>query len=72
MVTVDNADCANKPGVICGKYKTGRVCKGDSGGALVADRDGNGAWVQYGIMSYIRAYVRGPIFGVSSLFVARP
>lgn len=39
--------------MLCGKYKTGRVCGGDSGGTAVADRDADGVWVQYGIMSYI-------------------
>ena len=50
---MNNDECGGRPNVICGKYKSGRVCGGDSGGTAVADRDGDGVWVQYGIMSYI-------------------
>ena len=38
--------------MLCAKYETGRVCVGDSGGALVADRDNNGVWVLYGVVSF--------------------
>ena len=29
---------------LCGRYLTGRVCGGDSGGSLAADRDADGRW----------------------------
>ena len=51
---MNNVECGGRPKVLCGKYKTGRVCGGDSGGTAVADRDADGVWVQYGIMSYIK------------------
>ena len=39
--------------MICAKETTsGETCKGDSGGAIVADRDNDGVWVQYGIVSF--------------------
>ena len=63
LTTVHFEECRGTPKVLCGKYKTGRVCGGDSGGSAVADRNGDGVWVQYGIMSYIY----GPI-GVSYCF----
>ena len=30
---------------------SGKICSGDSGGPAVADLDGDGRWVQYGIHS---------------------
>ena len=38
--------------MICSRYLTGKTCGGDSGGAVVADRDGDGRWVLYGIASF--------------------
>ena len=31
---------------------SGKICSGDSGGPAVADLDGDGRWVQYGIHSF--------------------
>ena len=31
---------------------TGKTCGGDSGGAIVADRNGDGTWLLYGIVSF--------------------
>ena len=39
------------PTAIYAKPISGKVCKGDSGGPAVADLDGDGRWVQYGIHS---------------------
>ena len=45
--------CFNSATVICAEATTsGKTCKGDSGGAIVADRNGDGVWVQYGIVSF--------------------
>ena len=38
--------------VFCATDKTGQVCSGDSGGPIVADRDGDGRWVLYGVVSF--------------------
>ena len=44
--------CFNSATVICAKAtSSGQTCGGDSGGAVVADRNGDGVWVQYGIVS---------------------
>lgn len=45
--------CLNLATVICAEATTsGQTCGGDSGGAIVADRNGDGIWVQYGIVSF--------------------
>ena len=38
--------------MVCATYETGRVCGGDSGGPVVADKDGDGRFVLYGIVSF--------------------
>ena len=39
--------------MICAKKtQDGETCTGDSGGPGVADRDGDGVWVQYGLVSF--------------------
>ena len=46
--------CFGSPTVICAEKTPdtdGATCKGDSGGPVVADRDGDGVWVQYGLVS---------------------
>ena len=45
--------CINSPTILCAKeISSGAICAGDSGSAVVADRDGDGVWVQYGIVSF--------------------
>ena len=54
MVTVPLAGspCGNRPGVVCARKDGGYTCGGDSGGPAVADQDGDGTWVQYGLVSF--------------------
>ena len=40
------------PTAVCAKPITGKICGGDSGGPAVADLDGDGRWVLYGINSF--------------------
>ena len=42
--------------IFCARYRTGSHCSGDSGGAAVADRNGDGIWVLYGIVSFSSWY----------------
>ena len=54
----------NTPSVFCAKHQTGVSCAGDSGGPVVADLDGNGRWVLYGIVSFGSEYcVRDQVVG---------
>ena len=46
----------NDHAIFCARYRTGKHCEGDSGGAAVADRDGDGIWVLYGIVSFSAEY----------------
>ena len=54
MVTVplSGSPCGNRPGVVCARKDGGYTCGGDSGGPAVADQDGDGTWVQYGLVSF--------------------
>ena len=40
------------PNVVCARKDGGYTCGGDSGGPAVADRDNDGVWVQYGLVSF--------------------
>ena len=40
------------PNFICSRYLTGKTCGGDSGGAIVGDRNEDGTWLLYGIVSF--------------------
>ena len=51
--TVTTFDCQSSwPNFICSEYQTGKVCGGDSGGAVVADLNEDGTWLLYGIVSF--------------------
>ena len=54
QATTSILDCENPltPTAICARPITGKICGGDSGGPAVADLDGDGRWVQYGINSF--------------------
>ena len=53
MITVSSFfKCGARPKVVCATYETGRVCGGDSGGPVVADKDNDGRFVLYGIVSF--------------------
>ena len=56
MVTVPQSDspCWNRPGklVFCARKDGGYTCGGDSGGPAVADQDGDGTWILYGLVSF--------------------
>ena len=47
------SNCGDRDNVVCTYFVDGRVCGGDSGGALVADMDSDGRWVLYGVTSFI-------------------
>ena len=38
--------------VVCTRYGNGKTCSGDSGGPLVQDKDTDGRWVLYGVLSF--------------------
>ena len=40
--------------MVCTHYINGRTCAGDSGGPLVQDKDSDGRWVLYGVLSFGR------------------
>ena len=54
MVTVplSGSPCGNRPGVVCARKDGGYTCGGDSGGPAVADQDGDGTWILYGLVSF--------------------
>ena len=56
MVTVPQSDspCWNRPDklVFCARKDGGYTCGGDSGGPAVADLDGDGTWILYGLVSF--------------------
>ena len=54
QATTTTFDCDNSrtPTAFCAAYKTGKICGGDSGGPVVADLDGDGRWVLYGVNSF--------------------
>ena len=54
QATVTTFDCSWwwPSEVICSRYQNGKTCGGDSGGAIVADRNGDGTWLLYGIVSF--------------------
>ena len=52
MFTVPPTACFNKPNVVCARKDGGYTCGGDSGGPAVVDRNNDGIWVQYGLVSF--------------------
>ena len=38
--------------IFCARPRSGISCAGDSGGPAVADMNGDGIWVLYGVVSY--------------------
>ena len=54
QATTSIKDCNNPatPTAVCAEPVTGKICGGDSGGPTVADLDGDGRWVLYGINSF--------------------
>ena len=52
ITTTDPCDTSRFPTAVCASYKTGKICPGDSGGPVVADRNGDGRWVLYGINAF--------------------
>ena len=54
QATTSIQDCENPLTTtdICAISISGKGCKGNSGGPAVADLDGDGRWVQYGINSF--------------------
>ena len=45
--------CLKCPTVICARVDSGgKACGGGSGGPIVADRNNDGVWVQYGVAAF--------------------
>ena len=54
MQTQARSECAGEKSkqVVCTKYVNGNPCSGDSGGPLAQNKDTDGRWVLYGVLSY--------------------